>query len=181
MNALQKSGGAAALYMAMSHLLGIIIFLGILDYIHITDPAQKVALNVDRQTIVFSTNVLMYLFFGFALIILSLALYDQMKLSAPTLMQVGTAVALIWAGSLIASGMVANAALSAIAWLHAKDPGQSVRLASRRVSQGDNDSRIACGHGRHSHHPPHPCQLHRHLWAGADRLVHRAGSRAFAS
>lgn len=126
MKTLQKSGGIAALYMAISHLIGIVIFLVILDYLNITDPAQKMALNVDKQMIIFSTNLLMYVFFGFALIILSLALYDRLKAGTPALMQVAAVVGVIWAGSLIASGMVANAGLATIATLYAKDPTQAV-------------------------------------------------------
>jgi len=126
MKTLQKVGGFSALYMAVSHLIGIVIFLGVLDYISITDPAQKVALNVDKQMVIFSTNLLMYVFFGFALAVLSLALYDRLKTDAPALMQVGTAVGIIWAGSLIASGMVANVGLSTVAALYAKDPVQAV-------------------------------------------------------
>jgi hypothetical protein len=125
MKSLQKSGGIAALYMAISHLIGIVIFLGVLDYLNITDPAQKVALNVEKQTVIFSTNLLMYVLFGFALIVLSLALYDRMKSGAPALMQVATAIGIIWAGSLIASGMAANAGLATIVALYAKDPTQA--------------------------------------------------------
>src|SRR3972149_7035437 len=87
MKTLQKFGGFAALYMAVAHLIGIVIFLVILDYPSITDPAQKVALNVDKQMVVFSTNLLMYVFFGFALIVLSLALYDRLKSGSPAIMQ----------------------------------------------------------------------------------------------
>ena len=126
MKTLQKSGGIAALYMAGAHLIGIIIFLAVLDYLSMTDPAQKVALNVERQTVIFATNLFMYVIFGFALIILSLALYDRMKSGAPALMQVATAIGIIWAGSLIASGMVANAGLAAVVSLYAKDPVQAV-------------------------------------------------------
>jgi len=128
MKTLQKSGGIAALYMAISHLIGIVIFLVILDYLNITDPAKKMALNVEKQMIIFSTNLLMYVFFGFALIILSLALYDRLKAGAPALMQVAAAVGVIWAGSLIASGMVANAGLATIATLYAEDPAQAVLI-----------------------------------------------------
>jgi len=126
MKTLQKSGGIAALYMAIAHLIGIIIFLVVLDYLNITDPAQKVALNVDKQTVIFSTNLLMYVFFGFALIVLSLALYDRMKSGASALMQVATAIGIIWAGSLIASGMAANAGLATVVALYAKDPAQAI-------------------------------------------------------
>ncbi len=125
MKTLQKFGGFAALYMAVAHLMGIVIFLVVLDYLSITDPAQKVALTVNNQMIVFATNLLMYVFFGFALIVLSLALYERLKSGAPTLMQVATAVGITWAGSLIASGMVANAGLAAIAPLYPQDPAQA--------------------------------------------------------
>ncbi|MCB9134415.1 MAG: DUF4386 family protein [Anaerolineales bacterium] len=125
MKTLQKSGGIAALYMAIAHLIGIIIFLAVLDYLNITDPAQKLALNVEKQTVIFSTNLLMYVFFGFALIVVSLALYDRMKSGAPALMQVATTIGMIWAGSLIASGMAANAGLDTIVALYAKDPAQA--------------------------------------------------------
>ncbi len=125
MKTLQKFGGFAALYLAAAHLIGIVIFLVILDYLSITDPTQKVALNVDKQMVIFSTNLLMYVFFGFALIVLSLALYDRLKSGAPAIMQAATAIGIIWAGSLIASGMVANAGLATIVSIYAKDPTQA--------------------------------------------------------
>jgi hypothetical protein len=67
----------------------------------------------------------MYVFFGLFLIILSLALYDRLKSGAPAIMQVATAIGIIWAGSLIASGMVANAGLATVVALYAKDPAQA--------------------------------------------------------
>ena len=125
MKSLQKFGGIAALYMALAHLTGIIVFIVVLDYINITNLAQKVAVNVANQAVVFSTNLLMYVLFGFFLVVLSLALYDRLKSGAPALMQVPAAIGIIWAGSLIASGMVANAGLAAIIPLYAKDPVQA--------------------------------------------------------
>ena len=125
MKTLQKLGGFAALYMAAAHSIGIVIFIVILDVLSITDPAQKLAMNIEKQTVIFSTNLLMYVFFGFALIILSLALYDRLKSGAPALMQVATAIGIIWAGSLIASGVAANAGLATIVALYAKDPTQA--------------------------------------------------------
>ena len=125
MKSLQKFGGFAALYMAIAHLIGLIIFIVILDYISITDLAQKVAMNVDNQAVVFSTNLLMYVFFGFFLIVFALALYNRLKAGAPALIQVATVIAIIWAGSLIASGMVANAGLTTVVELSATNPTQA--------------------------------------------------------
>jgi len=50
MNNLQKIGGIAALYLAAAYLVGIVLFLFVLDYPNIVDPAQKVALLVDKQS-----------------------------------------------------------------------------------------------------------------------------------
>jgi hypothetical protein len=125
MKTLQKFGGFAALYLAVAYLIGMVIFLVVLDYPSITDPAQKVALLVEMQMVTFSTNLLMYVFFGVFLIVLSLALYDRLKSGAPAIMQVATAIGIIWAGSLIASGMVANAGITPVVALYAKDPAQA--------------------------------------------------------
>lgn len=125
MKTLQKSGAIAALYMAVAYLTGIVIFIVVLDYPSVSDPAQKVAVNVDNQMVVFLTNLLMYVFFGIALIVLALALYHRLRSAEAALMQMATAVGVIWAGSLIASGMVANAGLATIVPLFARDPSQA--------------------------------------------------------
>jgi hypothetical protein len=145
MKTLQKVGGFAAFYLAAAYLIGIILFIVVLDYLSITDPAQKVALNVDKQMVIFSTNLLMYVFFGLFLIILSLALYDRLKSGAPAIMQVATAIGIIWAGSLMASGMVANAGLDVIVPLYAKDPDQAaltwqgIEAVSHGLGYGNGD------------------------------------------
>jgi hypothetical protein len=125
MKTLQKFGGFAALYLAVAYLIGMVLFLVVLDYSSITDPAQKVASLIDKQTVIFSTNLLMYVFFGVFLIVLSLALYHRLKSGAPAIMLVATVIGIIWAGSLIASGMVANAGIDPTVALYAKDPAQA--------------------------------------------------------
>lgn len=125
MKALQKFGALAALYLAIAYLIGMAIFLVVLDYPSISDPAQKVALLVDMQMVVFVTNLLMYVFFGVLLIVLALALYERLQAGAPALAQAATAMGIVWAGALIASGMVANAGIAPIVALYAKDPAQA--------------------------------------------------------
>jgi hypothetical protein len=125
MKTLQKWGGFAALYLALAYLIGMAIFLAVLNYPAMTDPAQRVALLVQMQAVIFSTNLLMYVFFGVVLIVLSLTLYDRLKPGAQALMQVATAIGIIWAGSLIASGMVANAGIAPVVALYANDPTQA--------------------------------------------------------
>jgi len=52
-------------------------------------------------------------------------LYARLKVGAPAIMQMATAIGVIWAGLLIASGMVANAGLATVVPLYAKDPAQA--------------------------------------------------------
>ncbi len=125
MKTLQKFGAFSALYMAVAYLIGMVIFLAVLDYPSIADPAQKVTLLVEKQMIIFSTNLLMYVFFGVFLIVLALALHDRLRQAAPAMMQVATAIGLIWAGSLVASGMVSNAGIHPMITLYASDPVQA--------------------------------------------------------
>ncbi len=125
MKTLQKTGGFAALYLALAYLLGMVLFLVVLQSPGITDPADRVALLIGQQMVIFSTNLLMYVFFGVVLIVLALALYDRLKSGAPAIMQVATVIGIIWAGSLIASGMVSNAGIGPVVALYAKDPAQA--------------------------------------------------------
>ncbi len=125
MKTLQKFGGIAALYLAVAYLVGMVVFLAVLDYPSITDPMQKVDLLVEMQAVTFATNLLMYVFFGVFLVVLALALFERLKFGAPAIMQVATAIGIIWAGSLVASGMVANAGIAPVVALYAKDPAQA--------------------------------------------------------
>ncbi|HAE58947.1 MAG TPA: hypothetical protein DCG54_05415 [Anaerolineae bacterium] len=121
----QKIGGFAAFYLAAAYIIGLALFIVVLNYPSITDPAQKAALLVEKQGVIFWTNLLMYVFFGLILIPLALTLYDLLKSGAPALSRFATVVALIWAGSLIASGMISNAGIAPVVAMYTKDPAQA--------------------------------------------------------
>ena len=145
MNNLQKIGGIAALYLAAAYLVGIVLFLFVLDYPNIVDPAQKVALVVDQQMVIYSTNLILYVIFGVFLIMLALALYERLKVGAPAIMQVATAMGIIWAGSLVASGMVSNAGIPPIVVLYGQDPAQAaltwlgIETVARGLGNGNGE------------------------------------------
>jgi hypothetical protein len=128
MKNLQKTGAFAAIYLALAYLIGIGIFLVVLDYPSMTDTMQKVVLLIEQQGIIFWTNILMYVLFGLALVVFALALQNRVQEKAPALAQVATIIALIWAGSLIASGMVANAGIQPVIALYETDPAQAALL-----------------------------------------------------
>lgn len=138
MRNLQKMGGFAALYLAAAYAMGILLFLVVLDYPHIVDPAQKVALLASQPLIIFLTNLLLYVIFGIVLSVLALALYERLGAAASVIARLATAIGLIWAGILIASGLVANAAIAPVLALQAKDPSQAALawVAVEAVSNG---------------------------------------------
>jgi hypothetical protein len=121
----QKLGGFAALYLAVAYAIGILLFLVVLDYPHIVEPAQKVALLVDKSMVIYLTNLILYVLFGVFLVVVALALYERLQVVSSAIIRMATAIGLIWAGMLIASGMVANAGIAPVVALYGKDPAQA--------------------------------------------------------
>ena len=124
MKNLEKIGGISAFYLAASYLVGIVIFLFILDYPHIVDPAQKMNVLVNHQALLVITNILMYVLFGLFLVLFNLALYTRLHDQSPTLMSMAAATGMIWAALLIGSGMVANAGIAPAVRLFQENPAQ---------------------------------------------------------
>jgi MFS family permease len=134
----QKAGGLAALYLAAAYLLAMPFFLLVVDYPSVVDAAGKVALLAANQGSMHVMYLVTYVVFGIALAVLALALYQRLKTAAPVLMQVATAVGLLWAFALVASGMVFNAGMAAVVSLYSTEPGRAVSMwqAIEPVSQG---------------------------------------------
>jgi hypothetical protein len=122
----QKVGGLAALYLAAAYLLAMPYFLVFVKYQGVVDPAKKVALLVGNVDSMRAMHLITYVIFGVVLAVLALALHARLKDGAPGLAQAATAVGLIWAVVLVASGMVFNAGMAAVVGLHATSPAQAV-------------------------------------------------------
>jgi hypothetical protein len=137
-NNVQKMGGFAALYLAVAYAIGIALFLVVLDYPHIVEPAQRVALLVDKPMVIYLTNLLLYVIFGVVLVVLALALHERLQAASSAIIRMATAIGLIWAGVLIASGMIANAGIAPVVALYAQDPAQAALawLAIESVTNG---------------------------------------------
>lgn len=138
MNNLQKMGGIAALIEAATYLVGIVIAFTILAPSWELNPEQYVAFLVDNQTFMHLWHLLIYIVNGVFLIVLVLALNEWLKSNSPALAQVATAVGLIWAGLVIASGLLIINDLGVLADLYSQDPTQAatVWLALSAVENG---------------------------------------------
>jgi hypothetical protein len=129
MNDSQKMGGVAALIMAMTWLVGFAVFLGVLApagyFDEGVDAVGKARILVDNQAVVSISYLTAFVVFGIFLVVLSLALYERLKSGAPAMAQIATVFGIIWAGLVIASGMVANVGIAAVADLFGNDPVQA--------------------------------------------------------
>ena len=124
----QKAGGLAALFLALAYLLAMPFFLLVVDYQSAVDPAAKVASLAANHGAMQVMYLITYVVFGIVLSILALALYERLKPAAPALMRAATAVGLIWAVMLIASGLVWNAGMGAVVALYPANPAQAVSM-----------------------------------------------------
>jgi hypothetical protein len=137
-NGQQKAGGLAALFLALAYLLAMPFFLLVVDYASAVEPAAKVASLATNHGAMQVMYLVTYVVFGIALSVLALALYERLKPAAPALMQTATALGLIWAVMLIASGLVWNAGMGAVVALYPSNPAQAASMwqAIEPVSDG---------------------------------------------
>lgn len=135
----QKMGGVAALIEAATFVVGFALAATLLAPYTTgnPDPGESVAFLADNQTIMYVWTLIIYVVFGVFLVVLSLALYERLKVGLPATAQTATAFGLIWAGLVIASGMLIINDLGVVADLYSSDPAQaeSVWLALNSVEE----------------------------------------------
>jgi hypothetical protein len=134
----QKVGGLAALYLAAAYVVAMPYFLVFVKYQSVVDPVKKVALLVGNHDSMRVMYLITYVIFGVVLAVAALTLYARLRDGAPALAQAATAVGLIWAVVLVASGMIFNAGVVAVVGLHGTSPVQAVSAwqAIEPVAQG---------------------------------------------
>lgn len=125
----QKLGGIAALTGAATNLLGLGVFLALLEPKGVgnkdSDPTKIVALLADNEAAVRVWYQVIYLAFGVCLILLSLALYERLKAVSPMPAQAVTILGLIWAFLVIVIGTLSINDLNTVVNLYGKDPSQA--------------------------------------------------------
>ena len=119
-------GGIAALIAATAYLVGIVLFLVILDPGGPLDPIERVAFLAEKETIMYIAMLFIYVVSGFILVVLVQALHERLKTGSPAMMQTTAVFGYIWAGILIAGGMIFLVGLDTVVELYDKDPAQAV-------------------------------------------------------
>ncbi|MEO1168853.1 MAG: hypothetical protein AAFW97_09120 [Pseudomonadota bacterium] len=118
-----RLGGLAALFNAAAYLFGFAIFFAVLDRGGYEGLGGNLAFALDNQAVMSLAMVALYLAFGVALTILVVTLHRYLHQDPGTdlAMQIATAFGLIWAGLVLASGMIGLVGLQTVASIATND------------------------------------------------------------
>lgn len=125
-----KAGGLAALGEALGYGLGIGIMGTLLDPGNTQgwSAARKLAWILERRGLFQAWYLLVYVGGGLLLVLLVAALHENLKGRGSALLKVATPLGYVWAGHVLASGMVASTAFAPLARLQAQDPAQAATV-----------------------------------------------------
>lgn len=123
MKTLQKAGGIAALAEALAYIIGFAMMATVLNPGDTAgwNAERKLSFLLDRKLAFQIWMLFIYVAGGAGLAVLAVALHERLKAGFPGAMQIATAFGLIWAGLVIASGMIANTGLDTVAALYPQD------------------------------------------------------------
>jgi len=127
-NDIKKLGGLAALAEAAAYLVGFVLYFLLLDASDYDGPLGQVAFLVDHQDTLFAANLLIYIAASFFLVVLVLALHERLRTNSSALVQIATTFGLIWAGLVMASGMIFGIGTETVVDLYATDPAQAATV-----------------------------------------------------
>lgn len=138
MNKLQRIGGIAALLEAAIYVCAFLFYGLILPSPVNANAEQKFAFLSQHQAAFSAMNLVGYVLFGAILVVLTMALDERLKKNSPNLARAASVFGFLWAGLVIASGMIANIGLAKVIDLYAKNPelAQSAWVAITAVVEG---------------------------------------------
>jgi len=125
-NSARRASGFAALYLAAALVAAMLYFLVGTNMPSVTDPTEQVDLLVDHQLGLHLMYLIAYVAFGLVLAVLALGLHERLAAIAPATSRVASVVGLIWAGVLVASGMVFIVGMNSVVDLQGTDPAGAV-------------------------------------------------------
>ncbi|MEM9075977.1 MAG: hypothetical protein AAGC43_03015 [Bacteroidota bacterium] len=127
MKQLQKIGGLSAILEALIYILAFIVYGGILVYPSAEASAvEKLGFLSENYLTLSFLNLSSYVLFGILLVVLVLALHQRVKEYAPILSKIAAVFGFIWAGLVIASGMIGNIGLAKVVDIGTSNPEQAM-------------------------------------------------------
>lgn len=122
--------GLTALCMAACYVFGFVILATVMNPGNVEGwtQAQRLEFVLDRERWFQVWNIVIYVVFGVALVVLTALLHKPLAVSADTLMSIASPFGFIWAGLVIASGMTASVGLTTVADLYQSNAEDALQL-----------------------------------------------------
>ncbi len=122
---LQRAGGIAGFVTAATYVVGlglIGVYLAPQGYLDVlASPEDSLAFLLDHQVMLYTWDLVLYLVGGIALVSLVLGVHSRLRTGAAALSQTASVVGHLWAGLLLASGLIALVGQRAVVELAATD------------------------------------------------------------
>lgn len=125
---LQKTGGIAALTNGVAYIVGLGLALTLLAPVFAAGPKEYLAFMNNNLGLIYTWNLLIYLIAGITMVPLALAMHERLKDHQPAIMQVATAFGLIWAMTIISSGMIILNDIEVMSRLQTQDPERALTV-----------------------------------------------------
>lgn len=132
MRADKNAGGFAALTQAACYVFGFAMLATVMNPGDVEgwSQLQKLEFVLERQALFQIWNVVIYVVFGVALVTLAAVLHRLLEQPGSLVMSIATPFGFIWAGLVIASGMVASVGLSAVSDAYSRSAEEAAQLWS---------------------------------------------------
>lgn len=119
-----RTGGVAAIIQACCYILGFVLLATLMNpgSTEGWTQIQKLEFILERQSIFVFWNIVIYVVFGAALVVLAVVLHRLLQSISPFVVSIGTPFGLIWAGLVVASGMISNVGLSWVSEAYKSGP-----------------------------------------------------------
>ena len=109
-----RLGAIAAFILAATYVIGFGMFVGLIDSSGYDGPAGRVAFVVDHEAALTIAMIILYIVAGLALVALVTAMHRRASETVTRILPFVSSVGLIWAGIVIASGMIGLAGIAAV-------------------------------------------------------------------
>lgn len=125
---MSRIGGWAGIGAAITYLVGFALAGTLLASTVDMSTSEYVRFLVDNEAVMYAWSLIIYVLNGALLVALAIAIYDRLAPRAPDLARIGAAFGLIWAGLVIATGMLRLTNLGAVVGMHASDPATAASM-----------------------------------------------------
>ena len=128
---IQKIGGVCAILEGLIYIVAFIFYGAILVYPNANaSVSERLDFLTENHPVFSLLTFTSYILFGILLVALVVAIHHRLKTFAPISSQITSVFGMIWAGLVIASGMINNIGLNAIIEMGSKEPENAMLLYS---------------------------------------------------